>query len=151
MVRRALSAVALLVLAGCASIEPGMTREQVLSAWGQPTRSMALAGGAERWQYGRQPASQQTVMVDLDAQGQVRSVRQVLTRQDFSRIATDVEREFGLAPDQERVHSWNGPILTYRFYEGGVDLYYWVYLDPTGVVRRAHEGMDFRTRRQAFP
>jgi len=84
-------------------------------------------------------------------------VRQVMTRSDFARIATDgswtradVEREFGPAPDNERVSSWDGPILSYRWREGMIDLYYWVYLDPAGVVRRAHEGVDWRNMRHTI-
>ncbi|KQP49748.1 hypothetical protein [Pseudorhodoferax sp. Leaf274] len=145
-----------LLLAACASVQSGMAREEVLAAWGQPTRSLALPDG-QRLQYSQQPSGQQVFMVDLDAGGKVRQVRQVMTRSDFARIATDgswtradVEREFGPAPDNERVSSWNGPILTYRWREGMIDLYYWVYLDPAGVVRRAHEGVDWRNMRHTI-
>jgi hypothetical protein len=133
-----------------------MTREQVLASWGQPTRSVALPDG-QRLQYSQQPSGQRVFMVDVDAGGQVRSVRQVMNRSDFARIATDgswmradVEREFGPAPDNERVSSWDGPILTYRWREGMIDLYYWVYLDSAGVVRRAHEGVDWRNMRHTI-
>lgn len=138
------------LLAGCASVAPGMTRAEVIAAWGQPTRSVAVPGG-ERLQYSQQPAGQQVVMVDLDASGRVVQSRQVMTANDFARIATDgswtradVEREFGPTLDNERVASWDGPILTYRWRGGMVDQLYFVYLDPAGVVRRAHAGMDPR-------
>lgn len=151
---RLLAVLLLATLAGCATVQPGMGRDQVLSAWGQPTRSVALPDGGQRLQYSRQPAGQQVYMVDLDAGGQVRSVRQVMTLRDFARIATDgswtradVEREFGPAPDHERVASWDGPIMTYRLYDAMTDLYFWVYLDSAGVVRRAHQGMDLRNMR----
>ena len=154
-----LSALALAVgtLAGCATVEPGMTRDQVVAAWGAPTRQVPLAGG-ERLQYSRQPEGQQVTMVDLDAAGRVVQVRPVMTAAELARIATDgswtradVEREFGPAPDHERVASWDGPILTYRWRDGGVDLFYWVYLDQAGIVRRAHQGMDWRNMRQVRP
>ena len=141
------------LLAGCASVAPGMTRAEVIAAWGQPTRSVAVPSG-ERLQYSQQPAGQQVVMVDLDASGRVVQSRQVMTANDFARIATDgswtradVEREFGPTLDNERVASWDGPILTYRWRAGMIDQYYWVYLDQAGVVRRAHEGMDWRNMR----
>ncbi|MFT3718363.1 hypothetical protein [Pseudorhodoferax sp.] len=149
-------ALAAVWLAGCAVVQPGMTRAQVFAAWGQPTRSVSLQGG-ERLQYTQQPAGQQAWMVDLDAAGQVVRVRQVLTEQEFARIATDgswtradVEREFGPAPDRERVSSWDGPILTYRWRSGATDLYYWVYLDHAGIVRRAHQGMDWHAMRRVL-
>jgi hypothetical protein len=146
--------VAVAALAGCANVTPGMSRDQVLAAWGKPTRSVALAGG-ERLQYSQQPAGQQAYMVDLDASGRVVQSRQVLTDQDFARITTtgewtraDVEREFGPPGEVNHVASWDGPILQYRWRSGMTDLFYWVYLDPAGVVRRAHQGMDWRNMRQ---
>ena len=146
---------AVAALAGCAgSVSPGMGRDQVLAAWGQPTRSVPLADG-ERLQYSRQPEGQQVFMVDLDASGRVRQSRQVMTEQDFARIATDgswtradVEREFGPPGEMGHVGSWDGPIMTYRWRAGMTDLYYWVYLDQAGVVRRAHQGLDWRNMRQ---
>ena len=32
--------------------------------------------------------------------------------------------------------------MTYRWNDGS-DMFYWVYLDPQGVVQRAHPGMEF--------
>jgi hypothetical protein len=44
----------------------------------------------------------------------------------------------------DSVASWRGPIMTYRWRDtGGGDMFYWVYLDDQGVVRRAHPGMEF--------
>jgi hypothetical protein len=34
--------------------------------------------------------------------------------------------------------------MTYRWMEGSDGrMFYWVYLDPRGVVQRAHPGMEF--------
>ncbi len=142
-------------LAGCAwrSIQPGMSRAEVVASWGQPTRSVPLPNG-ERLQYSQQPAGQQAVMVDLDASGRVVQARQVLNVNDFARISTqgdwtraDVEREFGPPGLIEQVARWDGTIMTYRWRGDMIDKYFWVYLDPAGVVRRAHEGMDWRNMR----
>lgn len=46
-------------------------------------------------------------------------------------------------PLVDRVASWPGDILTYRWYDLQ-DLFYWVYLDGNQVVQRAHPGMEFR-------
>lgn len=150
---------AALLLAACASpfatggIAPGAPREEVLARLGTPTRVVPLANGAQRLQYSLQPAGQYAWMVDLDASGHVTSARQVLTEGDFNRIVpgqwtgADVEREFGPPARVDRVASWNGPVLTYRWKDiQGADMFYWVYLDPQGVVRRAHPGMEFRDR-----
>ena len=149
---RLLALFAAALLTACttvANLTPGMPRDEVLARWGQPTRVVPLQAG-ERLQYSW-PLAQQAVMVDLDAQGRVVQARQVLNEADFARIGTqgdwtgaDVEREFGPPVSIGTVARWDGPILTYRWRGGMVDQLYWVYLDPAGVVRRAHAGMDPR-------
>jgi hypothetical protein len=156
MTRLQAAAAAILVLAGCASpfnawnIAPGTSREQVLARSGTPTRVVALPAGGERLQYSLQPMGRFAWMVDLDPAGKVVSARQVLTERDFQRIVPgewrreDVEREFGPPAWVDRVTSWNGPVMTYRWQDvQRSDMFYWVYLDPQGVVRRAHPGMEY--------
>ncbi|MBK0391235.1 hypothetical protein [Ramlibacter algicola] len=154
--RRLALVAAALVLAACAanpfnagSVPVGATRQQVLERLGQPTRVVPIAGG-ERLQYSLQPLGRFAWMVDLDAAGRVTSVRQVMALREFNRIVpdqwtrADVEREFGPPALVDRVSSWNGPILTYRWQDlDGGWMFYYVYLDEAGVVRRAHQGMEF--------
>jgi hypothetical protein len=148
-----------LLLSGCASpwggasIAPGTPREDVIARMGHPTRVVALPDGTQRLQYSLQPAGQFAWMVDLDASGRVTSARQVLNQLDFQRIVpdqwtrADVEREFGPPARVDGVASWTGSVMTYRWRDvQGADMFYWVYLDPQGVVRRAHPGMEFRDR-----
>lgn len=144
------------LLSGCAGhplagydLAPGTPRDAVVARMGQPQRVVRLAGG-ERLQYSQQPFGQQAWMVDMDATGRLTRVRQVLNEADFNRIEPghwtreDVEREFGRPAWVDGVASWRGPILTYRWRDlGGGDMFYWVYLDERGVVRRAHPGMEF--------
>jgi hypothetical protein len=144
-----------LLLAGCASpfgisaIAPGASRDQVIAQAGQPTRVVPLANGGQRLQYSLQPMGRYAWMVDLDASGKVVSARQALTDLNFQRIQpgwtrADVEREFGPPAWVDAVASWNGPVMTYRWRDTDrSDMFYWVYLDPQGVVRRAHPGMEF--------
>jgi hypothetical protein len=159
MIKRFGSLAAALLLAGCASpfgaaaIAPGTPRDQVIARMGQPTRVVPLPGGAQRLQYSLQPAGQYAWMVDLDPAGRVTSARQVLDERDFERIVPgqwtrgDVEREFGPPARIDAVANWSGPVLTYRWRDvQGADMFYWVYLDPQGVVRRAHPGMEVRDR-----
>ena len=138
---------------GGASIAPGTPRDDVIARMGQPTGVVLLGNGAQRLQYSLQPAGQYAWMVDLDAAGRVTSARQVLNERDFNRIVpgqwtrADIEREFGPPARVDEVASWNGPVMTYRWRDvQGADMFYWVYLDPQGVVRRAHPGMEFRDR-----
>lgn len=146
-----LAAATLLTACGTVeSLQPGMTRDEVLARWGQPTRVVPLPSG-QRLQYAYQPFGQQAVMVDLDANGRVVQARQVLNERDFARISTqgdwtgaDIEREFGPPASVDTVASWDGPIMTYRWRGGMVDQMFYVYLDRAGIVRRAHAGMDPR-------
>lgn len=151
-----LLALPLLWLGGCSvfpisAVKPGMSREQVVATMGPPGAVVDLRPGT-RLQYSGQPRGQFAFMVDLDAAGRVGSVRQVLTEQDFGRIElgkwtqADVLREFGRPAMIERVASWNGDILTYRWY-GMEDMFYWVYLDAGQVVQKAHAGMEKRPGR----
>ena len=151
----ALAFVALL-LGGCAhpwntlDVPAGASREQVLAQAGPPTRVVPLPDGGQRLQYSGQPMGQYAFMVDLDASGRVVRARQVLTAGEFARIQpgtwtrADVEREFGPPARVDGVASWNGPVMTYRWRDQALgDMFYWVYLDPQGVVRRAHQGIEF--------
>ncbi len=139
-----------LALAACAisPVQPGMTRAEVGSRMGTPGAVVALPSGS-RLQYSGQPQGQYALMVDLDVQNRVTQVRQVLNELEFARLSSgtwtrqDVEREFGRPAAIEHVASWQGDIMTYRWHDG-VDMFYWVYLDPANIVRRAHPGMEFR-------
>jgi hypothetical protein len=148
-----------LILSACAAgpggggVAPGMPRDEVLARLGPPTRAVPLADGAQRLQYSGQPLGQYAWMIDFDAGGRVVSQRQVLTEAEFNRIVpgqwtrADVEREFGPPARIDGVASWNGPVMTYRWRDVmNADMFYWIYLDAQGVVRRAHPGMEFRDR-----
>jgi hypothetical protein len=131
------------------ALQPGASRQQVIERMGQPTRSVPITGG-ERLQYSLQPFGRETWMVDLDASGRLMSARQVLNTVSFSRIEpgrwtrNDVEREFGPPARIDGVSSWNGPVMTYYWRDRDrSNMFYWVYLDPQGVVQRAHPGMEF--------
>jgi hypothetical protein len=147
------------LLAGCAAgfgpqeVAPGTPREQVIARMGPPGRVVPLANGGQRLQYSLEPGGQYAWMIDIDAAGKVVGSRQVLAESGFDRIVpgqwtrADVEREFGPPARIESVASWNGPIMTYRWRDaGGANMLYSVYLDPQGVVRRAHPSMEVRDR-----
>lgn len=145
----AAAAVALLV-GGCAltSIKPGMTREEVLAHHGTPTRVVPLSTGT-RLQYSGQPQGRFANMVDLDNAGKVVSARQVLTPAEFSKIQPgqwsrlDMEREFGQPASIDHVASWKGDIMTYRWLENNVNMFFWAYLDGNNVVQRTGQGIEF--------
>ena len=142
-------ALSALLMAGCAAtdVQPGMSRQAVLERYGAPSRVLALGAGT-RLQYSGQPAGQNVLMVDLDAAGRVVSARQVMTLGELSRIEPqkwtrdDVEREFGRPASVDRVASWPGDIMTYRWRDKVQDMFFWVYLDAHNRVRRTGQGME---------
>jgi len=153
-VKTALGLVAVvLLMAGCAltPVLPGMSREQVVASYGTPTRVVPLSLGT-RLQYSRQPAGQSVVMVDLDADGKVASVREVMKLQEFLKIEPgtwtreDVEREFGPPARVDGVASWRGDIMNYRWRDSLQDMYFWVYLDASNRVQRTGQGIELPVR-----
>lgn len=145
---------AALLMTGCAltPVQPGMSQAEVLKIYGSPTRTVSLNSGT-RLQYSTEPAGQSVVMVDLDAAGKVVNVRQVMTLAEFSKIEAgkwtrqDVEREFGRPATLDRVASWPGEIMTYRWLANNIyDMYFWVYLDGRDVVQRTGQGMEIPVR-----
>ena len=150
-------ALAALLLAGCAhpwnvvGMPPGTPREAVLAKAGPPTRSLRMPDGIERLQYSMQPFGRASFNVDFDGQGRLVQAYQALTENNLNRIeanvwtVADVEREFGPPGMVDGVYSWPGPVWTYywRDFAAGSNMFYWVYLDSQGVVRRAHPGMEF--------
>lgn len=145
-------------LGGCAlhpfsAVKPGMSQGDVVARMGPPGVVVSIPQGT-RLQYSGQPTGQFAFMVDLDVSGRVFRARQVLNARDFARIEPgkwtrdDVLREFGRPTLVERVASWPGDILTYRWYDLQ-DLFYWVYLDSNQVVQRAHPGMEFRNDQES--
>lgn len=155
--RKLLLAPVIALLFGCAGnpfagydMAAGTPREAVVARMGPPYRVVRLPNGNERLQYTLQPLGRQAWMVDLDAAGKVVQSRQALTEAGFHRIEPgkwtreDVERELGRPAWVDRVASWNGPVMTYRWRDvANSDMFYWVYLDSGNVVRRAHPGMEF--------
>lgn len=143
--------VSVLLTTACAvqMAQPGMSREDVISRFGAPSRVLPLGAGT-RLQYSGQPAGQTAVMVDLDAAGKVVRAREVLTQAEFSKIEVgkwtraDVEREFGRPARIDRVASWSGDIMNYRWLDAGADKLFWVYLDAGNVVQRTGQGFEYR-------
>lgn len=152
---KTISALAVCMLLGTACAvrlaQPGMSRDDVLARYGTPSRVLPLGEGT-RLQYSGQPEGQTAVMVDLDAAGKVIRAREVLTLAEFSRVEVgkwtraDVEREFGRPASMDRVALWPGDIMTYRWLDGDIDKFFWMYLDAGNVVRRVGQGVEERVR-----
>lgn len=131
-------------------IPPGTPRADVLAKMGRPTAVVPLPNNGERLQYSLQPYGRYAYMVDLDSSGKVVRAGQVLTEANFQLIQpgtwtrADVEREFGPPAWVDRVASFAGIVMTYRWRDtANADMFYYIYVDSDNVVRRAHPGIEW--------
>lgn len=136
-------------LAGCAlfadpeRIAPGTPVAEVQAQLGRPSaRYPAGAGQAERLQYSYEPGGQRVINLDLDAQGRVARVQQVLDENLFAQriqpdrwTRADVLREYGAPARVERVHNFDGDIWVWRYLAGPTWRLLFIDIDPAGVVR----------------
>jgi len=147
-----------LLLAGCASeptrIVPGTTAAETLQRLGPPTGRYPLTGGGERLQYSRMPAGYEVIDIDVDASGKVVSVTQVLNEARFGHDIkvdrwrqNDVVAFYGRPYEISRVSSFDGTVWTWRYKAVNERRMLYIYIDPTGVVRRYHTGDDLELDR----
>jgi hypothetical protein len=143
--RAPLAAACLALLVACAGmperLAPGTARAEIEQRLGRPTAVHALPDGM-LLQYSRQPAGQQVYNLQLDAQGRLRQVEQVMDRAAFDAVSVDrwtreqVLLRFGRPALVERVARFDGDIWTYRFLETTIHRQAHIHIDPAGTVRR---------------
>ena len=127
-----------LTLAGCAHFtqpEPGAPAAEVRSRMGSPLAVQRQADGAERWVYSTLPMGRQVYHVEMDAEGRMQSITQVLDFQHLSNIPKGWTRRQILdyyCPPYEitKVSSLQGKVWTYRF------------MDDMNLRRLAHVHID---------
>ena len=135
-------------LAACAApVQNGASLDAALARYGTPSAIVPSQAGT-RLQYSTQPLGRTALMVDLDASGRVVSTNEVMNLKNFFRIGigswtrADVEREFGRPGYVDRVASWSGDILNYRWLDIDTPMLFWIYLDSNNVVQRTAQGFD---------
>ncbi|MGJ7604670.1 hypothetical protein ACSFA7_10020 [Variovorax sp. LT1R20] len=154
-----LAALAVLAaVAGCANdptrIQPGTTVAETLQRLGAPTGRYPLNNGGERLQYSRMPAGFEVTDIDVDASGKVVSATQVLSEARFGYDIkvnewrqNDVMAFYGRPYQIDRVSSFDGVVWTWRYKAVNERRMLYIYIDPTGVVRRYHTGDDLEYER----
>jgi len=131
------------------SVRPGDSQATVTAAAGRPTAVIALPNGGVRWQYSGQPHNQWVWNIDMDAQGRVLVVDQMMSDAAFARIRsgqdtrTDVLRDFGPPAESFSFPLKDETAIMYRYFvAGGFYAAMFVYFDPQNVVKRTETGMD---------
>jgi hypothetical protein len=112
-----------LQLDACAAPVPteGSSTQEVLKAWGPPTATYPLDGGARRLEFASGPYGRTTWMVDVDAMGRVIQSRQVLNEAAFFQV----QLQPGLSRDA--LLRWLGTPGERRGARGGGETWSWRY------------------------
>lgn len=148
---RTLVPAGLLLLAGCAIDPPsrvatGQTEAEVQARLGPPAARHVGGGGLARLEYTRAPSGRHTWMVDLDAQGRVAAVTQVLDERVFNRIVAGTPRAQLLAelgtPSARRPGGWQGGEIWSWRYDGPFCLWFMATMSEDGRVRDTGYGSD---------
>ncbi|HUH88666.1 MAG TPA: hypothetical protein VL003_11560 [Pusillimonas sp.] len=157
LMRRAWPAVlsSFLLLQGCTSIttaSPGTPLTQVEAEFGRHNYSCPLPDGGRRVIWSRQPFGQFAWGTNVDAQGRVGQITQLLTDQHFrvlnegSWTDEQVLCEFGPPAEIDAVGmpSVRQVVWSYRYQQDGVwNSLMYVYMGPDGKqVTRFHPGPD---------
>ena len=133
------------LLLACAGMGPpkdlnGRSEAEVVQAMGQPTGRYTMADNGRRLEYAKGPAGRETYMVDLDAQGRVVQVEQVLDVNHFDVINPGMKKDdllrFIGRPSERRGMRGDGEILSWR-YANNDCLWWQAQLDAQGVVTGA--------------
>jgi len=129
------------LLAACAGTPTnsldGRSEAEVIQAMGQPTGRYALPDNGKRLEYAKGPAGSDTYMVDLDAQGRVVKVAQVLDENYFDVINPGMKRDdllLFIGRPCERAGTGGGDELWTWRYANQFCLWWQAQLDPQGVV-----------------
>jgi hypothetical protein len=130
-------------LAGCAygpsRVAPGSTREQLVQQAGAPTGQYERAG-QQRLEYATGPFGKHTWMVDLDGNGTVKSITQVLNDASFAQVKAgqtvdDVRWTLGRPSETHSV--WPDRMVWSYRYETPFCQWFEITVMPDGTVRDA--------------
>jgi hypothetical protein len=145
MNQRLSASLLLAALAACAGYGPGTvgvgsTEAQAVQTLGQPTSRYTMPGGTQRLEFARGPYGRHTYMVDLDAQGRVANVEQVLDARHFARVMPGQTRDEVLRtigrPGERVGMMRDGQIWSWR-YANNDCLWWQAQFDAQGIVTAA--------------
>jgi hypothetical protein len=142
-----------LLLLSCSHMLPGrvvkgQSEADVRAAVGEPSARHALPEGGTRLEYATGPMGRETWMFDLDAQGRVIGIEQVLTDATFLALQPGISREellrtFGRPGERRSGGRQGGEVWSYR-YPTNDCLWFQVSLDDDGRVMNGTYGNDPR-------
>jgi len=143
----------LLALAACTqpwqSVEPGADVSTLVARLGPPRETYNLPDGGKRLMWPTQPMGHTTTAADIDANGKVVSVRQVLQQSEFYRAQVgvwtrnDVLINFGRPVETAFFPRMQREVWSYRYIENNIDyLMFNFYFDEQGILRLTQKTPD---------
>ena len=138
--------VAALALAACTqpwqSVAPGTDVSTLIARLGPPRETYKLPDGGTRLMWPTQPMGFTTTAADVDTEGKVVSLRQVLQVSEFNRARvgewtrTDVLTNFGRPAETAFFARTQREVWSYRYMENNIDpMMFHFYFDPEGILR----------------
>ncbi|MGN6669608.1 MAG: outer membrane protein assembly factor BamE domain-containing protein [Trinickia sp.] len=123
-------------------LTPGVTTEaQIRDQMGQPETERDAPDGSKRLEYPRGPQGTATYMVDIDAQGKLIAVTQVLTAANFAKVRVGMTQDEVRAllgkPGEVAVYRLKPEtVWSWKWQEGGPsgDAFFNVHFDASGHV-----------------
>jgi hypothetical protein len=151
--RRAAGGAMLLLLGACAApwtgFQPGQDVSAVTARLGAPREVYDLPDGGRRLMWPTAPMGETTVAAEIDPQGKVRSVEQVLTNASFARAVVgqwtrqDVLSHFGKPEETAYYPLMKHEVWSYRYMDS--DVWYMLYhfhFDDQGVLVQTQKSPD---------
>ncbi|MDO4637147.1 MAG: outer membrane protein assembly factor BamE [Lautropia sp.] len=136
-------------------LAPGESTEADVRRWmGQPEMTWEESDGSRTLEYPRGPRGKETYFVTIGADGRYRSIRQVLTEENFQRLAPGMSRDavrqvLGKPGEIERFSRQHEEVWSWRYL--GTDtrtMFFNAYFDQdTGRLKRTDSLQDRRTMR----
>jgi outer membrane protein assembly factor BamE (lipoprotein component of BamABCDE complex) len=123
-------------------LTPGVTTEaQIVDQMGQPETERTHPDGSKRLEYPRGPQGTTTYMVDIDPNGRLMAVTQVLTAENFAKVRIGMTqpevRELLGKPGEVAVYRLKPEtVWSWKWQEGGPsgDAFFNVHFDASGHV-----------------
>lgn len=123
-------------------LTPGITTEdEIRSQMGKPETERTFTDGSKRFEYPHGPQGLNTYMVDIDRDGKLSAITQVLTAANFAKIHTgmtedEVRRLLGKPGEIARYPLKPETVWSWKWLEGGVtqEGFFNVHFDAGGRV-----------------
>lgn len=136
------------LVAGCANLVPGTSKEADVTAYfGQPAEQRQLADGSRVLDFPRSPLGYENWRVTVGKDGTVRSVEQLLDEAHFARLKSgmtidEVKRELGRPAEFWKYANIAEEVISWRFMEFNRRMFFNAHFDNSGRFKYASKSEE---------